>query len=174
MNRLLLLVMTFFCVLILSCHSNNLDAKYCSNHFNSPDSLIMLKMDYEDDYYGLSAEYKIIVYYDSMCCTPCVMNNLIIWNNIVVYSENNPDRLSLVFVFSPNSELKSVFCEMMSSKNPLCYPIFVDLGNEMHELNEWLPKGLFVGLLNKENTVVAAGNPIHLGTWERFLSIIEH
>jgi len=168
----------FFIVLVLgialvSCHNKSLDAKYCSKTFCFPDSLVMMALDYNNDYFGLDANYKIVVYYDSMCCTPCVMNNITIWNDIVKYSENDPDNVSLVMVFSPNSDLKPIFMEMISANNPLCYPLYLDLENEIHQMNEWLPKGMFVGLLNKDNKVVSAGSPINPVIKEKYLSIIE-
>lgn len=171
MNRLL--IMLILGIVFVSCHNNGLDTKYCSKTFSFPDSLVEMLLDYDNDYYGLYADFKIVVYYDSMCCTPCVMNNITTWNDIIKYSENKPDEVSLVVAFSPNEDLKPVFKEMLTSNNPLCYPLYLDMENEIHQMNDWLPAGMFVGLLNKDNIVVAAGSPVNPVIWKKYLSIIE-
>lgn len=172
MNRMLIMLLGG--IVFVSCHNKSLDNKYCSKKFSFPDSLVEISLDYDNDYYGLTADYKIVVYYDSMCCTPCVMNTITTWNDIVKYSENTPDIVSLVVAFSPKSDLKPIIKEMMLSNNPLCYPLYLDMENEIHQMNDWLPTGMFVGLLNKDNMVVATGSPINPTIWKKYLSIINN
>ena len=131
---------------------------------------------------SLRKEYKILFYVDSTGCNSCRMK-LLEWKQIISEAEILfPNKVDFLFYFQPKSiyELKNIL-----SANLFDYPIFVDDADSINSLNQFpktrrsrtnqfsksIQNECF--LLNKEDKVLAQGNPTSsLQIWESFKAII--
>ncbi len=105
---------------------------------------------------------KMVVYYDSLVCSPCSAKKIRLWNNeIDSMKVLNPD-FKYYFIFAPKKEDENtLFSTFMEYK--FNYPVFIDVNNVFRKENPHLPDNLSLHtfLLDKNNKVVLVGNPIH-------------
>jgi hypothetical protein len=122
-----------------------------------------------------NAEFKFIVYSDSIECGSCYMNQLTGWLKYIYYAQEHPDKLGFYFIFSPRvGKLE----EVLKSFNEIFfeYPIYVDENRIFEEQNPTIPKNkrMHCFLLDKDNKVILIGNPIRNKKVESlFFEIIE-
>ena len=114
-----------------------------------------------------TADFTIVSYYDSTGCTGCRMK-LALWNEFISKVQtNNPDltvSLYLVVSTKDKDELNHLI-----KKFKFSYPIAYDPYNRMWSLNRFSEDGrLQTFLINRNNTVVAIGNPIETKDMEDF------
>lgn len=107
----------------------------------------------------LPTAYKMLVFRDSLACTPCYVKSLDEWKTFVSAFRSN--RLSLIFVLVPKQE------EYLSVRSVLRarrynWTILVDKENAFEKTNPQMPKdGIYhCVLLDKNNKVVIIGNPL--------------
>ena len=114
----------------------------------------------------LDANYKILLYVDSLGCANCKLR-LFEWKQLIqeadsIFTEN---ELSFLFFFHPKDkkELRYLFV-----RYDFDYPVFLDNTNQINSLNHFSNKQLYqCFLLNKENKVMMIGNPLHNpGIWK--------
>jgi hypothetical protein len=102
----------------------------------------------------LSKNYKILFYIDSTGCTSCRLR-LHIWKS---YIEDLNSHVDFLFYFQPksNKELLSLLTNAQFT-----HLIYIDNKGELNRLNRFPNNSMFqCFLLNKDNKVVAIGNPV--------------
>lgn len=107
--------------------------------------------------FDMSGNFKILTYVDSIGCVSCKLQ-LNRWKAFM--EELNGIGLSSVkflFFFSP--EKRRDFLGTLKSEN-FTHPICIDEENKLNELNSF-PLAFHTFLLDKDNKVLAVGNPIH-------------
>lgn len=118
---------------------------------------------------------KLVVYIDSVECTPCAINHIDSWRPLVGYAEQFNNQLRFYFVFSPmKKELRGT--ELMLSNTMFDYPILLDTLGEFERLNPHLPKNraLHTFLLDENNNVILVGSPLrNKKIAEMFYKIVE-
>jgi hypothetical protein len=106
---------------------------------------------------------KMIVYHDSLSCTPCNVSHLVDWKDIVIYMEKINYRCLPVFIFTPSEASKHELFELLEKMKQLEYYVLIDecssFINQNHHLSQNTMFHTF--LLDKNNKVVLAGNPLY-------------
>ncbi|GAB6013264.1 DUF1573 domain-containing protein [Viscerimonas tarda] len=116
--------------------------------------------------------YKILVYTDSTGCTSCKLR-LYNWQAIMHEADSLlPNKLNFLFYFHPKDTKELKF---LLRRDKLTYPVFIDERNQIDSLNHFPKQQQYqCFLLDKENKVVAMGNPtMNPKIWELYKSIIQ-
>ena len=104
------------------------------------------------------ADYKIISYIDSVGCTSCKLQ-LHHWKDWIAEVDSFIDKnVSFLFYFHPKDVLDVRY---LTRRDNFMYPICFDENDELYKLNKFPMDVTFqTFLLNKENKVMAIGNPV--------------
>lgn len=123
--------------------------------------------------FKLSGKWKILTYVDSLGCVSCKLQ-LNRWNDLIkALSEyNNNKSVQFLFSFSPEKEDEVLY---NLKKDNFTYPICIDREQRINQLNHFPQIMTFqTFLLDKDNKVVAVGNPIlNPKIKELYLNIIQ-
>ena len=109
-------------------------------------------------HFSTDGEYKILSYVDSAGCTSCKMQ-LHKWEALMMeFKKLSPKDISYIFYICPKDKNKLNF---LLQNEGFVYPICIDEQDELNRLNQFPSDMTFqTFLLDKENKVVAIGNPI--------------
>ena len=111
------------------------------------------------DYRIPDAEYKVLVYVDSIGCTSCKLQ-LPKWKEFITYVDSvSGGQVPFLFFFQSkdNKELRYIL-----KRDNFRLPVCVDSQNEFGKLNRFPSEQMFqTFLLDKDNRVKVIGNPIH-------------
>ena len=111
------------------------------------------------DYRIPDAEYKVLVYVDSIGCTSCKLQ-LPKWKEFIAYVDSvSGGQVPFLFFFQSkdNKELRYIL-----KRDNFRLPVCVDSQNEFGKLNRFPSEQMFqTFLLDKDNRVKVIGNPIH-------------
>lgn len=112
-----------------------------------------------------NSQYKLVVYKDSMSCTPYYIETLSKWNRIL--NKYNKDVLAIFFILSPSEEEEEDF-RLLLRYSDFKYPVLIDNEQMFLKLNKQIPnnKKLHTFLLNSNNDVIFIGNPLENGRIE--------
>lgn len=104
-------------------------------------------------------KHKIISYVDTTGCTTCKLQ-LPRWKKLMKeFGETSSDSVTLYFIFYPK-DLEELLYALKF--NDFRYPICIDLDDDFNRVNHFHPNPAFqTFLLDKNNRVLAMGNPIH-------------
>ena len=110
------------------------------------------------DFSFKDAEYKVVSYFDSLGCISCKLQ-LDQWNDFIQTMDSTTQgKVAFALFFHPKdlNELRRI-----TRKFQFNYPVCFDEKDEFNTLNGFSRNPYFqTFLLNKENKVVAMGNPI--------------
>ena len=103
--------------------------------------------------------YKILMYVDSVGCTGCRLQ-LPQWTKFITEIDSMTNgQTSFLFFLSPKN-LKDAHYTLR--RDDFTYPLCIDLQSQLNKLNKFPNQDMFqTFLLDKDNKVVAIGNPIH-------------
>ena len=110
--------------------------------------------------FSMFGKFKIFTYVDSVGCVSCKLQ-LGRWKEFMEEMNSmKMDSVRFLFFFSP--EKRRDFLGTLRSEN-FIYPICIDDKNQLNELNHFPSKdaAFHTFLLDKDNRVLAIGNPIH-------------
>ena len=104
------------------------------------------------------ADYKVVTYIDSVGCTSCKLQ-LHRWKEMVAEVDSLTDgRVPFLFYFHPK-DLKEL--KYLTRREGFVYPVCFDEKDDFNRLNRFPSEMMFqTFLLDKENKVVALGNPV--------------
>jgi len=104
------------------------------------------------------ADYKVVTYVDSVGCTSCKLQ-LHQWKKWITEVDSLTNgRVPFLFFFHPK-DIKEL--RYLTRREDFIYPVCLDSKDELNRLNRFPPDITFQTLLlDKENKVVALGNPI--------------
>lgn len=123
----------------------------------------------------MKAPIKLLVWYDSLSCATCEVGKMIEWNAIIKYAASFGSWFNILFLFTPQKQ--DVFRVKIALRtHELDYPLFIDQNASFVKLNPQLPKNrqLHTFLLDKNNKVVMAGNPLYNpALWRLYISAIQ-
>ena len=161
-------------LLLVSCgKKNNTFDKYIGERFILPDRMILVPGDADTGFMAKKSNYKIIAYFDSLGCTPCLFSSSYQWEGLINFTEYYSDRVSTYLFFTPRKSEQHSLKEYIKSENPFNYPVLFDNEGEIKKINPWLPDGTFVCLIDSCDIVVLAGNPMISNVWEDYKTIIK-
>jgi hypothetical protein len=107
----------------------------------------------------LDAEYKILLYVDSLGCTNCKLR-LLEWKQLMaeIDSLNTNHRLDFLFFFHPKDKKELLF---LFKRDKMNYPVFIDSDNAIDSLNNFPEQMEYqCFLLDRDNRVIMIGNPV--------------
>lgn len=110
--------------------------------------------------FSMSGKFKILTYVDSVGCVSCKLQ-LGGWSKFIEEMNGlRGDSVKFLFFFSP--EKRRDFLGTLKSNN-FIYPICIDDDNLLNKLNHFPSNdaAFHTFLLDKDNKVLAIGNPIH-------------
>lgn len=150
----------FFYVLISSCSKGQLSSK---DYFKFKSSKIDFPKSMEQcgsfNKYQLKNSYKMLIFRDSLSCTPCYVKSLDDWK--VFLSAFKTNSINLVFVLTPKQDEYTSVKAILHNRN-YEWSIYIDKMNAFWQANTQIPKdGIYhCALLDKYNHVVIIGNPL--------------
>lgn len=111
------------------------------------------------DYSIKESEYKIITYVDSAGCTSCKLN-LPRWASLIRQVDSiSPHSVEFLFFFFPK-EGRDIYHTLRIEK--FDHPVCIDASDSFNKLNRLPTDDRFrTFLLDKDNKVIAIGNPVH-------------
>ena len=157
----LLLLMVYFC----SCQESREEAmlrlvqEWSGKEIKFPSRSVFtiqgkdtVDFDFED------ADYKVVTYIDSVGCTSCKLQ-LHRWKQLVAEVDSlTDDSVPFLFYFHPK-DMKEL--RYLTRRDGFTYPVCFDEQDEINRLNQFPSVMDFqTFLLDKDNKVVAMGNPI--------------
>ena len=103
--------------------------------------------------------FKVVNYIDSVGCTPCRLN-LTKWKEFIHDLNQVSIDSTLVLMIVSDSRFNVVY--QISMWDKFTYPIYIDVADSLNRLNHFSSDERFQTLLlDKDNKVVAIGNPIN-------------
>ena len=105
------------------------------------------------------ADYKVVTYVDSAGCTSCKLQ-LNRWKDLVTEVDSLTDGAVPFLFYFQTKDLKEL--RYLTRREGFTYPVCFDEKDELDALNRFPDEMMFqTFLLDKENKVVAIGNPVH-------------
>ena len=110
------------------------------------------------DFEFRNADYKVVAYVDSAGCTGCKLQFLR-WKELIAEVDSLTDgSVPFLFYFHPK-DLKEL--KYLTRREGFVYPVCFDEKDDFNRLNRFPSEMMFqTFLLDKENKVVALGNPV--------------
>lgn len=116
-------------------------------------------------------DYRIFTYIDSIGCTSCKLQ-LLKWKELMTEFDSLTNKnTAFLFYFHPKSKKEIAY---ILKRDKFEYPVCIDDADSINKLNQFPSKMMFqTFLLNKENQVIAIGNPLHnLKVKELYLKLV--
>ncbi|WP_417008631.1 DUF1573 domain-containing protein [Bacteroides congonensis] len=106
-------------------------------------------------------DYTIVTYVDSLGCISCKLQ-LDKWKDFIHELDSiAKDKTSYLFVFHPKKRDNKELIDLLQRAR-FMYPVFIDSNDSFNKLNHFSNDIMFqTFLIDKENTIIAIGNPIH-------------
>lgn len=107
-----------------------------------------------------AAPYRIVTYVDSLGCASCKLQ-LSKWKQLMAETDSlfGKEKLSYVFFFHPKDARELAY---LTRRDAFTYPVCFDREDAFNRLNRFPSEmALQTFLLDKDNRVVAIGNPVH-------------
>lgn len=137
-----------------------------------PEELVFTRQGKDTVMFPIRGNYKIVSYIDSKGCTNCKMR-LAEWNDFISYLDSNFLYEVPVYFFFHPKDMKEIL--YLLRRDNFKYPICLDINDSFNSLNNFPMDLQFqTFLLDKENKVLAIGNPVHNPkVKELYLAIIQ-
>ena len=111
------------------------------------------------DFPFMDADYKVVTYVDSAGCISCKLQ-LNRWKELVAEVDSLTDGAVPFLFYFQTKDLKEL--RYLTRREGFTYPVCFDEKDELDALNQFPDEMMFqTFLLDKDNKVVAVGNPIH-------------
>lgn len=167
MKYISLLLLIAFPALFISCNGGKkekiarLVEEWQGKTILFPEQIVFTSYQDTVSYRIPDAEYKILVYVDSIGCTSCKLQ-LPEWKALIRKTDSiTGGKVPFLFFFHPK-DTKELFYLLKRDRFGL--PVSIDPGDRLNRLNGFPSRMNFqTFLLDRENRVVVIGNPVHNG-----------
>ncbi len=107
-----------------------------------------------------NSDFKLIVYKDSLSCTPCYIESLPQWFTII--NKYNSKKLNVFFILCPTLENETDL-RLLMEINRFKYPVLIDEKKYFQNINPQISsnKLLHTFLLDKNDKVILIGDPLN-------------
>ena len=157
-----LLLTTILTIICISCketpqeHYAKLLQEWMGKEIKIPNEAIFTVQGQDTVIFPTENNYKILTYADSTGCISCKLQ-LDRWKMLI--GEEDFQDVRFLFFFSPEKK-RDIISTLKS--NAFTYPVCIDEHKELNQLNHFPTEfGGQTFLLNKDNCILAMGNPIH-------------
>ena len=156
-----------YCIMLLLVSCQNFDKRLINDAVHEwigKEIIFLDSMDCVDNHaiskVGVSKNgFKVVNYIDSVGCTPCRLN-LTKWKEFIHDLNQVSIDSTLVLMIVSDSRFNVVY--QISMWDKFTYPIYIDVADSLNRLNHFSSDERFQTLLlDKDNKVVAIGNPIN-------------
>ena len=156
----------FLLFLLVSCKNNQhaktvvIVKKWIGKEILFPSDYLVQYMGKDTTYDEVfDKEYKVFLYADSLGCTSCQLGLYNWYQRILETNEIAPDKVGFIFFLQPkNDQYKEI--TYLARRDNFKHPIFIDVDNKINQLNHFeTSPDYHCFLLNKDNKVIALGNP---------------
>lgn len=176
MRKIVVSFVAFF--LLLSCVKSRVEGvdelvkRWNGKEILFPDKIVFTKFGIDTiDYTMQQSQYRIVSYIDSAGCVGCKLQ-LFKWKKLIAELDSMTNHsVPVLFFAHPKSGKEMSF---ILKRDNFDHPICLDSGDSFNKLNKF-PSGVMFQtfLLDKDNKVMAMGNPIHnLKIKELYLKVI--
>lgn len=103
-------------------------------------------------------DYRLVVYVDSSMCSPCIIDRMFLWNDMIGMTRN---KVKYIFIFEPKkSQLEEAKLSVESSG--LKANIYLDTASVFRNENTFIPKEdkYHSMLINSKDSIVMVGMPL--------------
>lgn len=153
--------MMFSCNGISNKNIGDLVSEWNNKEIIFPSNLLFTKLGkdtFKIDYWGMS-DYKILTYMDSTGCTSCKLK-LYEWKKIIYEFDSVTNGSIPVLFFMNPKDTKEI--KYILKRDNFNYPVCIDELDSLNKLNRFPADMRFqTFLLDKNNKVLAIGNPVH-------------
>ncbi|MDE6158883.1 MAG: hypothetical protein K2F69_02120 [Bacteroidaceae bacterium] len=108
---------------------------------------------------SVNSSYKILIYKDATSCTPCAIDRMYAWNDMI--KQFDKYNVRWIFIISPQKEqIENMYLAIEYSY--LKSAIYVDTANIFPKENEHIMSNAKdqVMLIDKDNKIIVIGNPM--------------
>lgn len=152
-------------LLLLSCKDSHRSTTYSLFHqwqgkeILFPSSPVFTIQGRDTVSFDIQAQYKVLTYVDSVGCTSCKLH-LSEWSKFIHHVDSLcGDTVQFLFFFSPKKR-NEIYQTLLADR--FKHPVCIDNQDSIHILNHFPSKTAFqTFLLDKDNKVVAIGNPVY-------------
>lgn len=107
-------------------------------------------------------KYSLVVFVDSVTCSPCFWKQMPQWQSIVDSVNNHNVDISFAFVFHVKRKNRDRFIESMQQDTLFKYPVYLDTTGVFLKNNPNITQNklLHTFLLDQNNRVILIGDPV--------------
>lgn len=158
----------FFCLIAFSCSSRLGVKKNIEQMMEKPINTIEENMVrwlprstlYKED--GKAKSFSFVVYVDSSQCTPCFINGLKEWNELLDLEKSKKYNIRFLFIIESRIGESTLLCRRLNDSQ-FTHAVLIDKQYLFRKANPQIPKETMYHtfLLDKNSNVVLVGNPLH-------------
>lgn len=118
----------------------------------------------------IADDYKLVMYYDSSECSSYRLKTLYEWQDVMDSASSSGHSIDFYFVFNvPGRRLEEIKGTLATYARGL--PVYIDTTGVFERTNPCLPhlSQMRPFLLNRKDTVVLVGNPVHNSSIEKMM-----
>ena len=122
---------------------------------------ILVERSTMEETFDVEAKYKMVVFYDSLSCSPCAYNNMYIWNDFIEEVHKANERVEFYFIMNPSKDNLNSLFQAMQSPSSFSEFILIDTLNAFTKANKLLPAEQIYHcmLLDSRNRIKLIGDP---------------
>lgn len=111
---------------------------------------------------GKTRSFSFIVYADSSQCSPCFINGLKEWNELLDLEKDKKYNIRFLFIIEPRIGESNLLCSRLNDSQ-FKHAVLIDKQALFRKANPQIPKETMYHtfLLGKNSKVVLVGNPLH-------------
>lgn len=117
----------------------------------------------DDMIQNCTSKYKLIVYTDSVGCTPCLVSRMTDWKDVTQeFFFDSCRSVKLIFVFSPQQSNVQRLKEAIENSTS-DWAVYIDTAYVFQQENKQIPVNnrFHTFLLNEKNEILCVGNPLY-------------
>ena len=152
-------------LLLLACNNRNMseyEARIRATKIDIPlDSMKLLTPDLNIPISGCndSAQFRYVVYFDSLQCSPCQLKNMGIWRSVIKHTEEIGASVDFQFIFCPKASQREGLEETYFNRKTFLR-IFIDTTGVVERHNPLLSESTIFHafVVNDSNHIEVIGN----------------
>lgn len=90
-------------------------------------------------HYNKTPKYNLVVFVDSTKCSPCIINKMYYWNDLIEKTRLCKSDVRYIFIFEPKPEQLEDACLSVKSSG-LINEIYLDTASVFRKNNPFIPK----------------------------------
>lgn len=117
---------------------------------------------------SVKPDLRFVVYVDSTECTPCELDKMYMWNDLISKARQYKGKLKYIFVIAPKSKESLVDIYLSIEYSGLRSHVYIDTAYVFRDSNKEFPMDskFHNFLLDKHDSVLFVGNPLKSKTLE--------